>query len=149
MCIYLELSLYFLHCYCNTMLCTAVSICMSMYSMPPREARVIINRETLGFGSRTRRFERNKNVSSPSTCEIQYCGEPPWPTGSVLGLRPPLFLIYRFRWPPLDVLTHADVDKWYIYGSSANLIAAHVHWNWSIGVKTDGFSYRFLFKDSY
>ena len=30
-----------------------------------------------GFGSRSRRFERNKNVSSPSTCESQYCGEPP------------------------------------------------------------------------
>ena len=27
-----------------------------------------------GFGSRSRRFERNKNVSSPSTCESQYCG---------------------------------------------------------------------------
>ena len=25
----------------------------------------------------------------PSTCETQYCGEPPWPRGSVLGLRPP------------------------------------------------------------
>ena len=42
-----------------------------------------------GFGSRSRRFERNKNVSSPSTCESQYCGEPPWPRCSVLGLRPP------------------------------------------------------------
>ena len=41
-----------------------------------------------GFGSRSRRFERNRNVSSPSTCETQYCGEPPWPRGSVLGLRP-------------------------------------------------------------
>ena len=30
-----------------------------------------------GFGSRSRRFQRNKNVSSPSTCESQYCGEPP------------------------------------------------------------------------
>ena len=30
-----------------------------------------------------------KNVSSPSTCESQYCGEPPWPRCSVLGLRPP------------------------------------------------------------
>ena len=29
------------------------------------------------------------NVSSPSTCESLYCGEPPWPRGSVLGLRPP------------------------------------------------------------
>ena len=27
-------------------------------------------------------------VSSPSTCGSQYCGEPPWPRGSVLGLRP-------------------------------------------------------------
>ena len=26
----------------------------------------------------------------PSTCESQYCGEPPWPRGSVLGLRPPV-----------------------------------------------------------
>ena len=31
--------------------------------------------------------KRNNNVSSPSTCESQYCGEPPWPRGSVLGLR--------------------------------------------------------------
>ena len=31
----------------------------------------------------------SKNVSSPSTCESQYYGEPPWPRGSVLGLRPP------------------------------------------------------------
>ena len=42
-----------------------------------------------GFGSRSRRFERSKNVSSPSTCESQFCGKPPWPRGSVLGLRPP------------------------------------------------------------
>ena len=33
--------------------------------------------------------KETKNVSSPSTCESQYCGEPPWPRGSVLGLRPP------------------------------------------------------------
>ena len=32
---------------------------------------------------------KTKNVSSPSTCESQYCGEPPSPRGSVLGLRPP------------------------------------------------------------
>ena len=30
-----------------------------------------------------------KNVSSSSTCESQNRGEPPWPSGSVLGLRPP------------------------------------------------------------
>ena len=34
-------------------------------------------------------LKETKNVSSPSTCESQYCGEPPWPRGSVLGLRPP------------------------------------------------------------
>ena len=28
-------------------------------------------------GSRSRPFERNKNVSSPSTCESKYYGEPP------------------------------------------------------------------------
>ena len=66
-----------------------------------------------GFGSRSRRFQRNKNVSSPSTCESQYCGEPPWPRGSVLGLRPPglefrilchlihLTILRRFSWPSL------------------------------------------------
>ena len=36
-------------------------------------------------------LKETKNVSSPSTCESQYCGEPPWPRGSVLGLRPPGF----------------------------------------------------------
>ena len=44
------------------------------------------------FVSRSRRTERN--VSSPSTCETQYCGGPPWPIGSVPGLRPPGF---KFR----------------------------------------------------
>ena len=34
-------------------------------------------------------LKETKNVSSPSTCESQYCGESPWPRGSVLGLRPP------------------------------------------------------------
>ena len=34
-------------------------------------------------------LKETKNVSSSSTCESQYCGEPPWPRGSVLGLRPP------------------------------------------------------------
>ena len=34
-------------------------------------------------------LKETKTVSSPSTCESQYCGEPPWPRGSVLGLRPP------------------------------------------------------------
>ena len=34
-------------------------------------------------------LKETKNVSSPSTCESQYCGKPPWPRGSMLGLRPP------------------------------------------------------------
>ena len=37
-----------------------------------------------GFGG----LKETKNVSSPSMYESQYCGEPPWPRGSVLGLRP-------------------------------------------------------------
>ena len=54
---------------------------------------LFMGRRPLGSGSgivsRSRRFERNTNVSSPSTCKTQYCGEPPRPRGSVLGLRPP------------------------------------------------------------
>ena len=34
-------------------------------------------------------LKETNNVSSPSTCESQYCGEPTWPRGSVHGLRPP------------------------------------------------------------
>ena len=34
-------------------------------------------------------LKETKNVSSPSTCVSQYCGEPPCPRGSVLDLRPP------------------------------------------------------------
>ena len=34
-------------------------------------------------------LKETKNVSSPPTCESQYCGESPWPRDSVLGLRPP------------------------------------------------------------
>ena len=34
-------------------------------------------------------LKETKNVYSPSTCESQYCGEPLWPRGIVLGLRPP------------------------------------------------------------
>ena len=37
-------------------------------------------------------LKETKNVSSPSTCESQYCGEPPRPRVSVLGLRPPGFV---------------------------------------------------------
>ena len=44
-----------------------------------------------GFVSQSRRFERNKNVSSPSTSETQYCEEPPCPRGIVLALRLPGF----------------------------------------------------------
>ena len=36
-------------------------------------------------------LKETKNVSSPSTCESQYYGEPTWPRGSVLSLRPPGF----------------------------------------------------------
>ena len=41
-------------------------------------------------------LKKTKNVSSPSMCERQYCGEPPWPRGSVLYLKPP-GLEFRIR----------------------------------------------------
>ena len=46
---------------------------------------------TLEFGVRflVSAVWKKQNVSSPSTWETQYCGEPPWPRGSMLGLRPP------------------------------------------------------------
>ena len=34
-------------------------------------------------------LKESKYVFSPSTRKIQYCGEPPCPRGSVLGLRQP------------------------------------------------------------
>ena len=56
--------------------------------------RVVVN--TAAFHVRVRGsvpglggLKETKNVSSPSTCESQYCGEPPCPRGNVLGLRPP------------------------------------------------------------
>ena len=56
--------------------------------------RVVVN--TAAFHARARGsvpglggLKETNNVFSPSTCESQYCGEPPWPRGSVLGLRPP------------------------------------------------------------
>ena len=59
-------------------------------------------------------LKETKNVSSPSTCESQYCGEPPWPRGSELARarisspvsgRPcrliHLTILRRFSWPNL------------------------------------------------
>ena len=56
--------------------------------------RVVVN--TAAFHARVRGsvpglggLKKTKNVSSPSTCENQYCGVPPCPRGNVLGLGPP------------------------------------------------------------
>ena len=43
-------------------------------------------------------FEINNNVFFPSTRKTQYCGEPPGPGGSVLGLRPPGFEFESCVW---------------------------------------------------
>ena len=56
--------------------------------------RVVVSTATFharvrGSGPGLGGLKETKNVSSPSTCESQYCGEPPWPRGNVLGLRPP------------------------------------------------------------
>ena len=37
------------------------------------------------------KFQRNKMFLPRSLVNIKYCGEPHWPRGSVLGLRPPGF----------------------------------------------------------
>ena len=39
--------------------------------------------------AQTFKFQRNTFVLSHSLVKIQYCGQPPWPRGIVLGLRPP------------------------------------------------------------
>ena len=52
---------------------------------------------------------KNKIFLPLSLVKIQYCGEPPSPRGSVLGLRPPrgqchltqLTILKRFSWPSL------------------------------------------------
>ena len=53
--------------------------------------RVVVSTAALHasvWGSVLGGLKETKTVSSSSTCESQYCGEPPCPRGSVLGLRP-------------------------------------------------------------
>ena len=54
---------------------------------------MILTRKNIEYASHQRvkfgGLKETKNVSSPSTCESQYYGEPLWPRSSVLGLRPP------------------------------------------------------------
>ena len=75
---------------CYTISCVYWAICLPGGGGP----RVVAS--TAAFHARVRGSVRGlgglketKKVSSPSTCESKYCGEPPWPRGSVLGLRPP------------------------------------------------------------
>ena len=72
------------------------SIWLKVYSLKEGRGapRVVVS--TAAFHARVRGsvpglggLKETKNVSSSSTCESQYCGEPPWPRGSVLGRRPP------------------------------------------------------------
>ena len=55
----------------------------------PRVSTAVFHARARGSVPGPGGLKETKNVSSPSTCEFQYCGEPPWPRGSVLGLRPP------------------------------------------------------------
>ena len=75
-------------------LCFYINIVYHRPSLMGGGPRVVVS--TAAFHARVRGsvpglggFKETKNVSSPSMCESQYCGEPPWPRGSVLGLRPP------------------------------------------------------------
>ena len=58
------------------------------------------------------KFQRNKMFLPCSLIKIRYCGEPPWPRGSVLGLRPPglefhhLTILRRFSLPSLAYYVH-------------------------------------------
>ena len=75
--------------------CTNVLCLLGLYIFESGGGpRVVVS--TAAFHARARGsvpglggLKETKNVSSPSMCESQYCGEPPWPRGSVLGLRPP------------------------------------------------------------
>ena len=57
--------------------------------------RFPVSAEVRGSVSGLGVLKETQIVSSPSTCKSEYCGEPPWPRGSVLGLRPP-GLEFRF-----------------------------------------------------
>ena len=48
------------------------------------KSEIACSNPTLAF-----KFQRNRMFIPRSLVKIQYCGEPPWPRGSVLGLRPP------------------------------------------------------------
>ena len=68
--------------------------CPAIIPLSGRGPRVVVS--TAAFHARVQGsvpglggLKETKNVSSSSTCESQYCGEPLWPRGSVLGLRPP------------------------------------------------------------
>ena len=109
---------------CGMHLCGSSCVCSWCCFMPTSATtldggpRAVVS--TAAFHARVRGsvpglggLKETKNVSSPSTCESQYCGEPPWPRGSVLGLRPPEFefrimchlnhltILRRFSWPSL------------------------------------------------
>ena len=84
---------------------------------------------------------KNKNVSSPSTPETQYCGEPPWPKGSVLGLRPPGF---EFRTMCLEGSVISDISVISpSSGGSPGQFSLHVH---KSGLKPDSFHCIFMYK---
>ena len=73
--------------------CDDISRRFELRTCPGGGPRVVVS--TAAFHARVRGsvpdlggLKETRNVSSPSTCESQYCGEPPWPRGSVLCLRP-------------------------------------------------------------
>ena len=56
-------------------------------------------------------FQRNKMFLSRSLVKIQYCGESPWPKGSVLDLRPHILN------PLSGAQCHLIMFKWRVHGS--------------------------------
>ena len=57
--------------------CYRSSVVGSFHDREGGGPRVVVSTAAFHARVRSRLFERNKNVSSPSTCESQYCGEPP------------------------------------------------------------------------
>ena len=93
----------------------SVASCVDLQGDMGGGPRVVVS--TAAFHARVQGSVWKKNVSSPSTCESQYCGDPPWPRDSVLGLRPPglefriLCFLIRYITCGTNYLMMSDVSQ--------------------------------------
>ena len=91
-------------------------------------------------------LKETKNVSSPSTCESQYCGEPPWPRGSVLGLRPPglEFRILCLEDSVISIISPSSGGfSWPSLAYMCTKVASSpIHFIYDLGQKRNTFKYQ-------